>query len=657
MSEEPAETEAERLFKKHLGFMLELEDEEGGYIGINEYIGDSNVVDWKEFMEDLQRCPAIARVTGGVSDFPALHYVVLLSDLPIEVLRELLRIYPGALHEREVDFGWNIMQWIQWGRGWNPQYKVAPEVLRVILTEAPEFAVEEKVEENLSPVYDWILRDPESEQVKAILETSREATAFVLSKHFAASYAERQRFQDDYTVPEKLLEFALNCALQWESEGEDVFSLSLDIDTRPDETENFTLANQLFEHLESKRIKLFHRYLKIFVSGKEAYLAERAAPRVDKKSLTCCVLYMLAKCSGENDKMDKREWWQKYLDVCRNKVTKPSQTGDVPLYTAIRLGYQWNPVICFIVNEDPSVLEKPDSEEKLSPFALAAATTATQSQDYCSELGDYNRLDYTNLNTVNNTYQLLRANPNALVPSKPKSKQAPPPSSLDTKRAAKKSSTPESAAGKMENKDSSSESQLLFEASSLPVGSTSLLRTATGRAQTGQRTKLIAVKSVMSSLKKKKKKSEKRSEEHARAEVEEKKPPKKKVRRSNVVRSQATGTAETARTPPKDAKKAAKKSPAKAKTTVVKASPRIRAEEVFSGIPNDKNVDWSWEGWTKKSFRRMSGKTKGGRYSYWYTPQKNYKLRSLAECRRFNQALKLHNGDEENAWRSFNEVK
>jgi hypothetical protein len=105
--------------------------------------------------------------------------------------------------------------------------------------------------------------------------------------------------------------------------------------------------------------------------------------------------------------------------------------------------------------------------------------------------------------------------------------------------------------------------------------------------------------------------------------------------------------------------KAAKKSPAsrKANTTTDNSSPGIQAEEIYSGIPNDKNVEWSWEGWTKKTFRRMSGRTKGRKDNYWYTPQKNYQLRSFEECRRFNQALRIHNGDEAEAWKSFKEKK
>lgn len=48
------------------------------------------------------------------------------------------------------------------------------------------------------------------------------------------------------------------------------------------------------------------------------------------------------------------------------------QCRDFPLYTAIRLGYTWYPVLSDLVRADPTVLESVDAYEVLPPFALAA---------------------------------------------------------------------------------------------------------------------------------------------------------------------------------------------------------------------------------------------------------------------------------------------
>ena len=66
---------------------------------------------------------------------------------------------------------------------------------------------------------------------------------------------------------------------------------------------------------------------------------------------------------------------------------------------------------------------------------------------------------------------------------------------------------------------------------------------------------------------------------------------------------------------------------------------------MWSGAPTEV-VDFSWDGWEKKTFQRQFGKTKGSYDSYWYTPQRHFKLRSMAEVRRFREALQQTMGDE-----------
>lgn len=107
----------------------------------------------------------------------------------------------------------------------------------------------------------------------------------------------------------------------------------------------------------------------------------------------------------------------------------------------------------------------------------------------------------------------------------------------------------------------------------------------------------------------------------------------------------------------KKAKPTVSKKPvvAKKKVTSKTAAPvtssnsaKVGAKEIWSGVPTEK-VEFSWAGWTKKTFQRQSGQTKGGTDSYWYTPKNKYKLRSLTEVRRFVQLCKA-SGNEENAW-------
>lgn len=106
------------------------------------------------------------------------------------------------------------------------------------------------------------------------------------------------------------------------------------------------------------------------------------------------------------------------------------------------------------------------------------------------------------------------------------------------------------------------------------------------------------------------------------------------------------------------AKKNSKTPSSKAKTPSSKvktpsSGKRLPAEEVWSGEPDD-DLDGGWpEGWTKKTFQRASGRSKGDFDSYWYSPIENKKFRSMNEVRRFLAALQTTNGDEAKAWKMF----
>jgi hypothetical protein len=92
-----------------------------------------------------------------------------------------------------------------------------------------------------------------------------------------------------------------------------------------------------------------------------------------------------------------------------------------------------------------------------------------------------------------------------------------------------------------------------------------------------------------------------------------------------------------------------------AKTPHLKAgyNGRARAKELWYGRPDPGEIPGSSEGWTKRTFQRQSGATKGDTDHYWYTPIREYKLRSLKEVGRFIVELSEAKGDEEKAWRRF----
>ena len=73
----------------------------------------------------------------------------------------------------------------------------------------------------------------------------------------------------------------------------------------------------------------------------------------------------------------------------------------------------------------------------------------------------------------------------------------------------------------------------------------------------------------------------------------------------------------------------------------------------WEGVPTDKvafSVDWSK--WMKRTYERKSGASKGSCDSYWYTPQQQYKLRSLKEVERFLGFFAQGN-NEEAAWKAL----
>jgi hypothetical protein len=431
-----AEEDAKRLFNKHLDWFVN-----GDILWNILNAIDTLTVDWEEFLSDLRRCPELASIKMGISSLCALQYVLLIDDVPAKVIRKLVKVNPDALNACEAHHGWNTLQWLQWAN----QTETSPEILCILLERRPEFAIQEKAEEKLAPVYHYMRHNPLSDQVKAILETSNEAVALVLAFHFSG--------EEPIPIPPKLFKFALNRAYKLEKSGHSIFDLELRYRYSMGDGGTFTLVEKLFQHLNAMNSKLLHRYLKAFVVGRRTYLSHDGGRKdclsrvVDKNSLTCCVLYLLAKLEptavqdtgsgGRNItyNFDRGEFWQKYLEACRDDVTKPTNRGSLPLYAAIRICHQWNPVIRDIVKEDVHVLETLDVKHRIPPFMVAAASIGNRYN--FQDLGDsYTSWhDYKNINTVNTTYELLRANPSTICPPKSTITPRNVAPSVDKKRA------------------------------------------------------------------------------------------------------------------------------------------------------------------------------------------------------------------------------
>ena len=134
--------------------------------------------------------------------------------------------------------------------------------------------------------------------------------------------------------------------------------------------------------------------------------------------------------------------------------------------------------------------------------------------------------------------------------------------------------------------------------------------------------------------------------EHKKRKAEEKKEKKlkKKLKQQQKEEKAAKKAAkEASAAAPKEASAKSPKSP----------STRSPAQEVWSGPP-DEAIPGGWpDGWTKKLFERPTGKTKGTKDRYWYSPKTQKKFRSMIEVNRFMDALKQANGDEDRAWKIF----
>jgi hypothetical protein len=331
-----------------------------------------------------------------------LFFVILVPEVPLDIVQELLRVYPGAIEEREHDHRWNILQQIQWA----DMDTISPEVLRELLERYPESVLEEKLEENETPLTFFLSKNPHSEQVKVILECLR-------LKDMVRTLMDYYHIYDGHITSEALMVILDRASdleretLDLERDHEGIFFWEVEFDD--DEEESIgatTLFHFIFNHfVKTSDRDLFHRYLKALVKGRRES-GYGISDVVDESSLTCCILYVLALKDLE-DEENKEEMWVQYVNACRDDLSRPSEKiGRLPLVFALLLGHQWDPVLRDILNEDPSILNTIDRVHQLPPCLIAASDLVNNDDN--PNLGSYDSEDFQSINSVNNTYELLR---------------------------------------------------------------------------------------------------------------------------------------------------------------------------------------------------------------------------------------------------------
>jgi hypothetical protein len=74
---------------------------------------------------------------------------------------------------------------------------------------------------------------------------------------------------------------------------------------------------------------------------------------------------------------------------------------------------------------------------------------------------------------------------------------------------------------------------------------------------------------------------------------------------------------------------------------------------LYEGAPRRPlDVEGGWpKGWIEQIYQRGGGATKGRPDSYWYTPNKMHKIRSIVNVKLFLSFLEKCNGDEDAAYK------
>ena len=413
----------------------------------------------------------------GTRNVSALWYAVVLPDVPPSVIEELLRINPEAIGDSPGCNDMNIFEWItdvmammsrqqqdQGGACDTPISCISPQVLRLLCVAGPKLVacLAENGREAGPLIFRFVRRYGfPSAHVTAILESSRQAVASLLQCHFEGSVP------DNIIIPPKLVMLALECAEK--HDGLDFYESCQHYkhdDEREQDASVFTitiynyhwagnvdfLAEDLFKGFSSDNVGLLHQYLKAYVTGQEKRrirCEDAAKPGdevifIDKRSLTSCLLMTLSKVvprtvqeGGDEESTDDSDEemefiepvydrpaiWSRYMIVCGDdSIRTTTDTIDLshPIIVAIQLGFQFNLILRDILDQDMRVLDSlvdvvdDDGILLQLPLYMVAAMAYDRITRNHDVHDDDKKLKRKQINAVNTTYEILRANPSML---------------------------------------------------------------------------------------------------------------------------------------------------------------------------------------------------------------------------------------------------
>ena len=447
-------------------------------------------INWDTFLNDLNRVPEIANIKAGDPDHfdllarsPKIYPIqcaLFCKDVPIKVIQRLIELNPESILVIEDRWRFDTFIAMMFSNRIQP-YEINPAIWELLLSTSyslneyldeytarfrhnrvlvqnpvqwPHNAIDRLIDIYDNPDLEEGLEQHHLPNVLSLIEISFKysppAVAWVLTQHFTSKNV----------VSSEILTLALEAACDFEinpPEGCMSFFDENWFDTFCDYTSvwNDTVLN--LDGSDGNNLNVFGLYVQMMAKSillkrdkcyNDEYEGGRS--RTDREvirlkdfesSITSCVLYCLSEWETNLDHL-----WNTYVERCPtelllrstnngsddNTEESPStpETAANPLHVAIRLGFQYDPVIHSLVETDRNndddednnnttglLLDSVDDIEQLPPCLLAASTPATKTWLRDSNLKGTSyttESEYSELNHINNTYQLLVANPGSI---------------------------------------------------------------------------------------------------------------------------------------------------------------------------------------------------------------------------------------------------
>jgi hypothetical protein len=397
-------------------------------------------IDWEAFSMDLDRVPHMAEVLFGLEDYgieiSIFFLALIMPNRPVSVIQKIMRKWPRP-YECEHYPNWlaialDVAEKTE-KDGAASLFDFDEEILRLILKKTNDVSTTRQISSSaLAPIHNFILSDSGGHfsLAKMVLEECDDAVALVLADHY--------RGRRD--VPQEVLKYALSCSKKRNSKGAPVRILDCFYNNKFRhiwDITGFSLMEELFMFIDSKKRPLFDRLLKNYVTT-----STNSRNLVANVSLTNMVLYTLEDMSTRSrvsNRVAHLSCWTKFVAAHQEikTLTNHRQTVLVmsPLLYAISLGFPWNPVLRDLVAAGPSALESVDFVELLPPFLMAATVECTSIMcaargvtASCCEDEDADRA------IVENTFELLKANPAMLASASEKGNAEAARKSLKTRK-------------------------------------------------------------------------------------------------------------------------------------------------------------------------------------------------------------------------------